>query len=68
MVAKPELPGAMIVALGLAVATNSLWFLACGSIAAIILELWMIRPEERYLRQHFGSEYDAYAARVRRWF
>jgi protein-S-isoprenylcysteine O-methyltransferase Ste14 len=29
---------------------------------------WLqIRPEERVLRRHFGSEYEAYTRKVRRW-
>lgn len=32
-----------------------------------IVQQFIILPEERYLRRRFGSEYDAYARRVRRW-
>lgn len=28
---------------------------------------WQILPEERALREKFGSDYDGYCARVRRW-
>ena len=33
---------------------------------AIVQQL-VILPEERYLRRRFGTEYDAYTRRVRRW-
>jgi protein-S-isoprenylcysteine O-methyltransferase Ste14 len=32
-----------------------------------IVQLFVILPEERYLRRRFGSEYEAYTRRVRRW-
>lgn len=33
----------------------------------LYLTLFQIRPEERALRAQFGTEFDSYAARVRRW-
>jgi protein-S-isoprenylcysteine O-methyltransferase Ste14 len=36
--------------------------------AAVLLVYWgAIRPEEQFLRQRFGDQYDAYTRRVRRW-
>ncbi len=32
-----------------------------------IVQQFVILPEERYLRRRFGTEYEAYAHRVRRW-
>jgi len=32
-----------------------------------IAALWPIRPEERYLHERFGTPYDDYTKRVRRW-
>jgi protein-S-isoprenylcysteine O-methyltransferase Ste14 len=32
-----------------------------------IVQQFIILPEERYLRRRFGTEYEAYARRVRRW-
>jgi len=51
------------------------WILALGSLwGGIVLPAFVdvltrlqIEPEERLMRSRFGSAYDAYAARVRRW-
>jgi protein-S-isoprenylcysteine O-methyltransferase Ste14 len=32
-----------------------------------IVQQFVILPEERYLRRHFGVEYEVYTRRVRRW-
>lgn len=34
---------------------------------ALLVTVLAIRPEEAYLSDHFGSAYDDYRARVRRW-
>ena len=53
------------------VALALLWLSAWGLIAVpigIALLFWgAIAPEERYLSSKFGSEYDNYRRRVRRW-
>ena len=33
----------------------------------VIVQLFVILPEERYLRRRFGTAYEAYTRRVRRW-
>jgi protein-S-isoprenylcysteine O-methyltransferase Ste14 len=33
----------------------------------VIVQQFVILPEERYLRRRFGTEYEAYTRRVRRW-
>ena len=33
----------------------------------VIVQLIVILPEERYLRRRFGTSYEAYTRRVRRW-
>jgi len=60
--------GAVIAATGGAVMAVSLWMCATAALTALILDIWMIRPEERYLAKVFGDSYAAYRARVRRWF
>ena len=40
---------------------------ACIALALAYLQRFQIRPEERVLRAHFGTAYDAYCRRVRRW-
>jgi protein-S-isoprenylcysteine O-methyltransferase Ste14 len=43
------------------------WPLALLVPTLVIVQQFVILPEERYLRRRFGSEYDAYTRRVRRW-
>ena len=64
---NPNYLGAILMALGLVALANSVWFLGISFLAALVLDVWMIRPEERYLDRHFGAESTAYRARVRRW-
>ena len=65
---NPNYLGAVIAATGGAVMAVSLWMCATAALTALILDIWMIRPEERYLAKVFGDSYAAYRARVRRWF
>ena len=47
--------------------TASAWFLVFVPVLVAILDLGVIRAEERYLTARFGEEYVAYTHRVRRW-
>ncbi|MCK8483559.1 isoprenylcysteine carboxylmethyltransferase family protein [Aliiroseovarius sp. S2029] len=64
---NPNYLGAILMAFGMAIAANSLWFLLVASCAMLVLDRWMIRPEERYLHETFGQEYRDYTQRTRRW-
>jgi protein-S-isoprenylcysteine O-methyltransferase Ste14 len=64
---NPLYVGLLALYLGLGLLTPTL----CGLVlfpAAVLLVLWgAIRPEERFLHERFGAQYDDYTRRVRRW-
>jgi protein-S-isoprenylcysteine O-methyltransferase Ste14 len=53
--------------LGLAIGFQSFWALLLLPLAFWAVEFRVIRLEERYLEQKFGSEYVRYREQVRRW-
>lgn len=57
----------LLVGLAAAIGANSVWFLAATAALALLLELLVIRPEERYLSAAFGATYDDYRRSTRRW-
>jgi protein-S-isoprenylcysteine O-methyltransferase Ste14 len=52
---------------GLAVALNSLWFLAALVAFFIVIRYGVVAREEAYLERKFAGGYLDYKARVRRW-
>jgi protein-S-isoprenylcysteine O-methyltransferase Ste14 len=64
---NPMYLGAMIAFAGLALATGNIWRMVALPFLFYGLSILAILPEEAYLRRRFGAEFDAYAARVRRW-
>ena len=46
---------------------NSPWAIAFLVPALVLVQRHAIRPEERYLLQAYGSEYEKYCRNVRRW-
>lgn len=46
---------------------QSAWFFAAAAALVLLLDRLVITREERVIREHFGEEYAAYVARVRRW-
>ena len=58
-----------LVALDVAIAllAPSFWALVLVPLGVVALSWGAVRPEERYLSEKFGPEYEAYRARVRRW-
>jgi protein-S-isoprenylcysteine O-methyltransferase Ste14 len=56
---------AMTIAAGLLV--NSWWVMLLLVVVLLIVRVFVIGPEERYLRRRFGADYVAYMHHVRRW-
>jgi protein-S-isoprenylcysteine O-methyltransferase Ste14 len=50
-----------------AVALGSVWALAGPATFWLYITRFQIQPEERILKERFGSDFDAYCRRVRRW-
>lgn len=46
---------------------RSAWFFIGTAALLALLDRLVITREERLIREHFGEEYAAYAAKVRRW-
>ena len=53
--------------LGIALLLNMLWALLLLPVVIVVLQLAVIRREERYLKEKFGEAYMDYCRRVRRW-
>jgi protein-S-isoprenylcysteine O-methyltransferase Ste14 len=54
--------GSMVMGVGLAIASASLWVAALVLVYFATIVVAAVRSEEAYLRRRFGGEYDAYAA------
>jgi len=64
---NPLYLGLIALDIGLALLWPSFWALAFTPVGVAALWWGAVVPEERYLSDEFGAEYDAYRARVRRW-
>ena len=54
--------------IGISLLLNNLWALLLLPFVLVVVDLAVIRREERYLAAKFGEPYREYCARVRRWF
>jgi protein-S-isoprenylcysteine O-methyltransferase Ste14 len=64
---NPMYLGLAIVYLGIAISDQSLWALILLPVVLIIIQHWVIEPEEAFLERRFGSDYRSYKGNVRRW-
>jgi protein-S-isoprenylcysteine O-methyltransferase Ste14 len=64
---NPMYLGAMLVYLGVAIGTGSVWVLVALVPAIVLAQVLVILPEEEYLARKFGDEYRLYKVSVRRW-
>jgi protein-S-isoprenylcysteine O-methyltransferase Ste14 len=64
---NPLYVGLLALYLGVALLVPTFWGIVLFPVA-VLLVLWgAIRPEERFLHERFGTSYDDYTHRVRRW-
>ena len=64
---NPMYVGLVAILLGVGAGANSLPMMLSALAMYLYLDRYVIRREERYLRQRFGADYDAYCRNVRRW-
>lgn len=64
---NPMYLGMAIAYTGFAFIINSAWCLAFLPVSILLVEVFAIRQEERYLSTKFGAAYEHYRSRVRRW-
>jgi protein-S-isoprenylcysteine O-methyltransferase Ste14 len=64
---NPMYLGLAALTVALALFMNTWWTILLLVPVLLAVRLFVIAPEERYLRRRFGADYDAYMRRVRRW-
>jgi len=52
---------------GLAIAQGSLWILLTAVAAHLLMQTYVIAPEEAFLERKFGQDYLHYKQATRRW-
>jgi protein-S-isoprenylcysteine O-methyltransferase Ste14 len=57
----------LLIVLALAVGANNAWLLLSAIVLFVLLHFGVVKREEHYLSTKFGSIYDDYSRRVRRW-
>jgi protein-S-isoprenylcysteine O-methyltransferase Ste14 len=57
----------LLIVVAFAVAANSAWFFVSAITLFVLLHFGVVKREEGYLSGKFGSAYDDYRRRVRRW-
>ncbi len=64
---NPMYTGHAISMLGAALWSGSCWPLILAPVSLNLVYRLVVRPEEQYLADRFGDEYNAYCTHVRRW-
>jgi protein-S-isoprenylcysteine O-methyltransferase Ste14 len=64
---NPMYLGLTVLCSGIGLTTDALWVTVLAFVAAVVTKRIVIDKEEPYLTRQFGSEYQAYTERVRRW-
>ncbi|CAM4025711.1 methyltransferase family protein [Bordetella tumulicola] len=64
---NPMYLGGLIVLIGWAVYLANISSLLGIAAFIVYMNRYQIEPEERFLKQNFGADYEAYCAKVRRW-
>ena len=64
---NPAYVSLTLVYLGIGVLLDNGWILILVAPVLLVMDLWVVRREERHLATKFGEDYLRYKAAVRRW-
>jgi protein-S-isoprenylcysteine O-methyltransferase Ste14 len=64
---NPMYVGMALLTVALGLLLNTWWPIVLLIPTLILVQVFVIAREERYLRRRFGAEYEAYTRQVRRW-
>lgn len=53
--------------MGIGIVLDNAWIVLAGIIAIVLVDVCVVRNEERQLEAAFGDDYVVYKSRVRRW-
>ena len=64
---NPSYVALTLMYLGIGIHLNIGWILILVAPVFLVMNLWVVRKEERHLEARFGEQYSRYKATVRRW-
>lgn len=64
---NPSYVSLTLLYLGIGILLNNGWILILVAPVFLVMDLWVVRREERHLEAKFGEEFLRYKAAVRRW-
>ena len=64
---NPSYVSLTLLYLGIGILLNNGWILILVAPVLLVMDLWVVRREERHLEAKFGEEFLRYKATVRRW-
>ena len=64
---NPSYVSLTLLYLGIGTLLNNGWILILVAPVFLVMDLWVVRKEERHLETKFGEDYLRYKAAVRRW-
>jgi len=64
---NPMYVGLSSILVGLGLALNNLWFSLLAAAALVAVHFMAVLPEEKYLNEKFGRDYEDYRKKVRRY-
>ncbi len=64
---NPMCVGMMEVQIGIGLCTGNLWILLLAPLSLLLVHFIAVQPEERYLANRFGPDYERYKESVRRY-
>lgn len=64
---NPLYLGILIIFVGIGISSINFWYIILSIPLGLMIHFVLVLPEEHYLSELFGQEYESYTKRVRRW-